>query len=141
MELIGAHNLDFMLSCHRRRAPRAKNPVRGELFVGESRPTPFFFLFFSGAGLARLLNCSPAAPLKNKKKKEGGGGAGAINRPPLAGFERVRNRSTNRDAQRMWVMTSAEAPGCCRDVRDRNSAEFPKGIGARGNWPPNEASS
>jgi hypothetical protein len=28
-------------------------------------------LFFSGAGLARLSNCPPAAPLKNKKK--GGG--------------------------------------------------------------------
>jgi len=30
--------------------------------------TPSFFLFFSGAGQARLSNCPPAAPLKNKKK-------------------------------------------------------------------------
>jgi hypothetical protein len=35
------------------------------------RTHPSFFLFFSGAGLARLSNCPPAAPQKNKKN--GGG--------------------------------------------------------------------
>jgi hypothetical protein len=31
-------------------------------------------LFFSGASLARVSNCPPAAPLKNKKKKQVGRG-------------------------------------------------------------------
>jgi hypothetical protein len=32
------------------------------------QPPPSFFLFFSGAGLARMSKRPSAAPLKNKKK-------------------------------------------------------------------------
>ena len=47
------------------------NPARGGLFIAPAQPPPSFFLFFSGAGLARLSNSTPAAPLKNKKNRRG----------------------------------------------------------------------
>jgi len=47
---------------------QGQKPRRGDLFIEERDPPPFF-LFFRGAGLARLSNSPPAAPLKNKKKK------------------------------------------------------------------------
>jgi len=44
------------------------NPARGGLFIAPVQPPPSFFLFFSGAGLARMSKRPSAAPLKNKKK-------------------------------------------------------------------------
>ena len=62
------------------------NPVRGGLFIAAAPPTPpSCFLFFSGAGLDRLLNSPPAAPLKNKKQ-EVWSRRSSIDRPPLRGF-------------------------------------------------------
>jgi len=43
------------------------NPARGGLSIAPAQPHPPLFLFFSGAAPARLSNCPPAAPLKNKK--------------------------------------------------------------------------
>ena len=67
----------------RRRADRVK-PRRGDLFIAPARPSLSFFLFFSGAALARLQNPPPAAPLKNKKN--GGWSRSSINRSPPRGF-------------------------------------------------------
>ena len=108
-ELIDAHRLGFVLSCHRRREPRAKNPVRGDLSIGEPRPTTLLFVFQRRGGRAiREAGQTRAA----EKQKEGGGGwVGAINRPPLTGFELVRNGSANRGAQRMWVRASVITVG------------------------------
>ena len=47
------------------------------------------FLFFSGAAGGQLNRLAVPARLKNKKK-DGGGCAGAINRPPLTGFQLPR---------------------------------------------------
>jgi hypothetical protein len=47
------------------------NPARGGLFIAPAQPPPSFFLFFSGAGLARLSSRASAAPLKNKKNGSG----------------------------------------------------------------------
>jgi hypothetical protein len=60
-------------------------PRQGWPVYSAGTPTPSFFLFFSGASLARRSNCPPAAPLKNK---ENGGGSrfSPINRSPLRGF-------------------------------------------------------
>ena len=68
---------------------QGQKPRRGDLFIGENRDPPPFFLFFSGAAGGQFDRRARFAPLKNKKK-ERGGCAGAINRPPLAGFEPAR---------------------------------------------------
>ena len=83
-------------SLHGFSAPRAKKPRRGGLSIEEPGDRTSFFLFFSGAGLDRLLNSPPVAPLKNKKKEGGVGGAAAINRPPLTGFEPTPLRRSSR---------------------------------------------
>ena len=46
-------------------------------------------MFFSGAAGGQFDSRARLAPLKNKKK-DGDGRAGAINRPPLTGFESAR---------------------------------------------------
>ena len=100
------------------------NPVRGGLFIAPARPPPSFFLFFSGAGLARLSNRPPPdkSGLKNKRRVAG---RGAINRSPLAGFvalgagwrccqgtkaRRCASISSSQPSSpNMWVITRASA--------------------------------
>ena len=99
-----------MLSHHRRRTPRAKNLVRGDLFVGGPRPATLLFVFQRrGWRAIRQAGLTRAA----EKQKEGGGSCvSAINRPPRSSPRRVRELVGESPTRRIKRFTT-ERPGAC----------------------------
>jgi len=121
--LEGRRGLGFSWAAVVRPAAPWANPARGGLFIAPAQPPPCFFLFFSGAALARLSNSLPAAPLKNKKN--GGGSRSLYKQVTPTGFlalgarrrwyESTKPRrfasisSSQPSPPNMWLMTGARS--------------------------------